>query len=344
MAVRGTVIGISGWRAMIKNLLADHSFIRATNCAASPYLTDAVDGAAAFVARNILALEGQGVVPKNIYLTGHSLGGGIALNAPGGACLYPLLGDQLAWLHNYGVGGTSQNYRLYGDQVSRAGLAFGPPITMTNVLPNSVLDPPLKTSYYMLFSHLMKNIITEVAANAQNNPQSQGTNVLPIWENVENTLETETKVSAEVVGSTIINPILQPFDPPPASDYVFAGNAGAPPFGCILLPEMDGVAAWNIRTKTGSTWSPFSKFSESDPTCFGDAGVNAIEFQPLDVSGNNIVLPDALIFATSFTQSGTFNGTLTASGTVAAAASGAAASPSTPALGLSPGVAQPQPR
>jgi hypothetical protein len=358
MAVRGTVIGSSQPVNMFKNLFADHSFIGATNCAPSPYLTDAVSGAADFVNRNILALVNDGVDPKNIYLTGHSLGGGFAqilsqksslnasvFNAPGGACLYPLLGYELTSLQNYHVvGGTSTNYRLYGDQVSLAGLAFAPPTTMTNVIPNNVLDPIWNASYYMFFSHLMKNIITEVAANAQANPQSQGPNVLPIWENPQILYKTLLTVPIVVVGSTIVNPRLQSFDPPEASDYVFAGKAGAPPFGCILLPEMEGVAAWNIRSKTGSTWSAFSKISGSEQTCFGDAGVNAIEFQPFDSSGKNIVLPDGLLFATSFTQSGTFNGTLTASGTVAAAASGAAASPSTPALNISPNVSRPAPQ
>jgi Lipase (class 3) len=333
-AFRGTVLDPAQNVAMLKSFQEDASFIGGKP---STYLEGAVTAAASFVNSEIASLAAQGITPKNVYLTGHSLGGAIAqmlsqkstlnasvFDAPGSAEVYESLGTQLSDLQNYGVGGSSRNYRLYGDQFSLIGTQFSTPITIPNISPNSAIDglEGIDALVNTFYSHRIGNMIFQVAANAQNTPEtSSGPDVVAFWEAAA--VGTVVLGNASAVALTVaVNQIqtAQAFDPPAASDYVFATNTGSPLFSCAILPTVDGVASWNIRSEVGSTWSAFKTIPEGGQVCFGSTGASAIEFQPYGPSGANIVLPDSLLFLTTFTKTGTFSGTLTASGTVAAAA------------------------
>jgi hypothetical protein len=248
---------------------------------------------------------------------------------------YGQLASQLGSLQNYAVGGASDNYRLYGDQVSFAGKQFKTPITLPNILPNEMIDglTPYNAIVHTFESHAMLNMLLQVSANAQATPEkSPGPNIIGIWQELPAVTSTPVKVPVtdptlvmEKVAAQIVvddtNSYLHSFDPPPASDYVFQATAGSPLFSCITLPKISGVSAWNVRSQKGSTWSAYSKLADGGQTCFPAPGVNAVEFQPLNIAGTKIVLPDSLAFVTDFTKPGNFNGTLSASGIVPSAPS-----------------------
>ena len=319
IAFRGTDFGDPA--TGLKNFAADTSF---TTNTPSANLALSVSYAAQFVHTVSELYPGA-----NISLTGHSLGGAIAqlvgqasglttvaFNAPGGASLYNQLTSQLAPASGIGSGGTNTNYRVYGDQVSLAGQPIGTTITLPApagtvfVLPGDPVLELVDNLSTFLSLHSIATVISEL--NAQPISSTGEPDVVPTLEQVVQgalTSSPSTGVSIFQIVFDVVDLSGYLIDPSAGSDFTLIEQTGSPFFASIDLPTLNGITAYKLRYEVGNTWFPFQTIQPGTQDFLG-AGVDGIEFNPVDQRGNDVVVP-ALLFDAAFSSTGTFSGTLT---------------------------------
>ena len=314
---------------IFKNLAADASFLTNTP---SANLILSVDFAAKLV-RKV-----HDIYPNaNITLTGHSLGGAIAqmvgkaaryttvsFNAPGSSVLYPKLQPQLVPVMNLGMCDGIVNYRLRGEQASLINAQLGSTITLPE--PTGVTISP---GIGDLTLRVVSNLITLYKLHSMDTMVAQlNENVQPIFPT--NEVNLTSAIQAGIIPTLVVASYasskfrivlvaaklgLWLLDPMSGSDYVLEADSGSPLFASAVLPALDGVAAYNVRYRVGTTWSNYQTLQPGIQYTFNQAA-NAIEYMPIDAYGVPTVLPDGFYFAVSYTTTGNFSGTLTVNNTL----------------------------
>jgi len=312
IAFRGTNL------SAIKNLLSDASFLKGEpNGILRAYVKAAADFVASVQASNPKAL---------ITLTGHSLGGALAqlvgeasglaaagFDAPGAGQLYDQLTSELSAASNLGWGGTNINYRISGDQVSLAGASIGQVVTVAS--PYTPDDaPPAAVLANFINNHGVGNGGYQYAFQNLQTPSAytegfSGPDDLSLMQAaIQGPVQNPLKFLIDV--STGVANIL---DPPSGTGFVFTEAAGSPNFASIDLTFQPGVSDYNVRYEIGSSWSAFQPVAPGVQYTL-PSGVDGVEFDPLDASGNPVVVPAGFLLSATFASSGTFSGTLTVTG------------------------------
>jgi len=316
VAFKGTAPTDDTVLKFVKTLLADTSF--ATGIPGPNLKADVAD-AAAFLAKIRDTNAGA-----NITLTGHSLGGAIAqlvgqasglaayvFNAPGAAKLSAQLGTELSAAVPAGgatSSGVSENYRMYGDVVSRIGVPLPGSATYTlasDIVPRSLIDQyPMG---FALHNHSIDTVISQVEINA---PLSAGATG-PGFPHVIYPVSLLTRGLFLFVFD-IDAAIRYTFDPDAGSRFRLIEDSGSPYFHSVGLPLVDGVSSYAVRYLVGDAWSAFQVVAPGMDTVWG-AGVSGFEFDAFDPNGRGVDLPDGFLFDLTFASSGTFSGELTIS-------------------------------
>ena len=295
--------------AFIKNIVADSSFLLGLpNDLLQRYLSDAA---------NFLAQIVSGFPTAQIMLAGHSLGGGIAqligeasgfgtaaFNAPGTGQLFATLGGQLAPADNLGDGGTNINYRVTGDQASFGGV----PMRQTYSLPSTV-----GTDGSTPFVTAMASALTNHSAfpDLQGSKFTEGFTDPDFITNLQSFLQGPGGVVLHITLQVVAG-LLGVVDPGPGSSFLLAADPGSPDISAVMLPEVPGVASYEVAYQIGSATSAFSQVLPGT-TYDLPAGVNAVTFDPLDAGNDPVVIPSAFYLGIACATTGTFTGTLTES-------------------------------
>jgi Tryptophan-rich Synechocystis species C-terminal domain/Lipase (class 3)/Calx-beta domain/The GLUG motif len=261
-----------------------------------------------------------------IQLTGHSLGGALALllgeasnlqatgfDAPGaqdflGALLGGLsssLAAQLLELQQANsTPQTLDNFRLYADPVSTVGTPIGTTITLQNPSPDPADLPPLDNHNLSWLDVQVKGFLAGLVPQVP-----EGGDEPNQW----------NSIVAGVIGLTesfigVPANSLQPlwFDPPGSSDFIYTEDSSSPPITSVELPDLPGVQSYAIRYKTGVSWSVFQQVGPEQWQAPG-LGVDGVEFIPLDPTGHSVSVTDAVMFGLVFGATGTVNATLNSS-------------------------------
>jgi hypothetical protein len=351
VAVEGTNLNCdTETLACIKTVAADGSFKGTTP---SADLVTTVGYAAQFVQDVERLYPGA-----NITVTGHSLGGAVAqvigqafglttdaFNAPGaGGALYTALCQQVGALGGCQGGASpdysNTNYRIFGDQVSLAGIPIGNTVTLP-APPSATYSPSTRNPNLSLAqtigdnlaaiiqSHSMETVLNQIqnlangsiqpVQNCSSAPCAGEPDVVSALEDTILPVLTASAAASKVIysflalipgsgvgtdGGILIDP------PDTGTDFVLTESPSSPFFSSIILPGLSGVGMYDLSYETGAAWSPFFLLQPGIEYVFG-SDVDGIEFDPFDSSGQPVTLPDAFLFDVSFDSTGEFSGTLT---------------------------------
>ncbi len=329
IAFRGTVPKFND--ELLKTLVADESFLVGNP---TPLFVQQVADAALF----IISVH-QAFPTHPILLTGHSLGGAVAqlagfaskymtrtFNAPGSKNLYADLTSYLSPINNLGTDFTNKNYRLYGDQVSLAGIPIGSTVPLAN--PD---EDTLSTAYSgtiknvminlgtILDLHSIKTVIHQISLNAAfKTSDVNEPNDAPALENavgakaVLKSFDDDNALyllSALITSDAALEGEL--LDPPAGTDFVLTGDNASPAFTSIILPAFSGTASYQVRYKTAAaTWSSFQTVAPG-ATFSLSASSHSIEFIPLDQVNQATKIDQPFFIVATFASAGMFNGYVT---------------------------------
>jgi PKD repeat protein len=340
VAFRGTAFPLS---APLANLFADYSF---PSGAPNGWLHNYVYAAATFIS-SVNQTHGQNAnITVTGHSLGGALAQMIGartglttstFNAPGSAGIYPLvledLNDGLVYGGNPWAAGplgenSNVNYRIDTDQVSLAGMSFPSVITITSPDPLPTFSAPylpqfLANVFQFLYNHSIGTVITQIAIDA---PQTAGIpandqNVLKELGNLVEPYFTSVGIASQSywnssgftftvnnTSGTLINVL--PSDnsqQTEGTDFIFSESTGSPGINACILPVMNGVNSYEIRSETGNIWSTFQSVQPGTEFTFDP--VTAFEFIPIDSNGNPVAVTN-VVMALSFASTGIVSGTL----------------------------------
>lgn len=272
-----------------------------------------------------------------IILTGHSRGGGIAqilglasnfptvtFNSPKIGNIYNKLFEEVQPLFDISINSSCNivNYRILGDQVSLFGYDdySGCIKTITVQKPENIkfnsFDEP-EVSFLNTISNYKKVHDIETVIQQMQNEKFRVTNEVGpdyawVWqEAIMPTHATPSNIAGSFVFNftfVVLDYSLKFIDPVVGKNFIFSSNPNSPNFSSIILPTDTNINSYNIKFKSQNKWSNYQNIIPGDEFFF-PIGTDAIEFAPIDVHGNNVVLSER-IFAVKFDSLGEFSGTM----------------------------------
>ena len=286
---------------------------------------------------------------SHITLTGHSLGGALALaagvgerlpaygfNAPGAGLVYNIL--EFSSLQPLGNSTVNYNYRIFGDQISQFGARL--PETTEVTLPwpdNGWPDNPLHTYQWLTngshpFTEFMANSTNIKFLHSMdtvrlriNNPPCDTSGEPHSAADIQQYLTgSVTGQIAVVLAGQLTRLIELPPVGNPQNIWLFIMNANTPgalsppadaqSLSTVVLPVLSSVVSYNVRYQIGAVWSSFVLVQPGSVYQF-PPGSTGMEFVPLDADGNAFSLPSCM-FALTFSSAG--NVSANATGTTTA--------------------------
>ncbi len=325
LAIQGTLINPNPFASSNKTLLADSAWVTGS-------LNSFLVGEVSAAAQELASIDFSNLP---IILTGHSLGGAIAqilggetglpvmaFDAPESGALAPLfpsstfapiVGDTFN-------GGTDDNIRMYGDQVSVSGSPMPNAGIWTVTPPTWASSVNASPALNALPSHDKVLMATSLAGGARITPGISGpTLTLPLiagtFTGVTATAALGGLFATTAVGEFAITALAVVagvdllIDPVGATSYALVGAPGSPLIGSVVLPDLFDVDHYEIETLSGGVWSSAQTVAPMSAVTFS-GGVSGISIQALDASDDPVLLPDGFSFDTAFASTGAFSGTL----------------------------------
>jgi hypothetical protein len=324
IAFEGTSPDFADPLHLVENLVADGSWALGQNLLFRKYFEHAVELLVSVEDR----FKGSNVT---IQLTGHSLGGALAeltgyasglnatgFDAPGAQQFYPSamqflktlrpdLYDSLQLLAaSETLPRVDKNIRMAGDVVSR----FGDPLGQTITLPWPGDDP---NDLNFLDRHRLEPLIAQIRDRAV--PLPVGADEPNKWVEIAATpgLAVATGLKHVIFSSSPVTAFIPHLaDPPPGSDFVYIQDAVSPPLTAISMPILPGVESYEVRYKSGSTWTDFLRVWPAQWLDLG-SGARAVEVIPIDDAEQSVSVTDSVMFGLVFGATGTLNATLDSS-------------------------------
>jgi FG-GAP-like repeat/Lipase (class 3) len=290
-------------------------------------------------AANFIAQVKQNNPNAQISLTGHSLGGAEAqilgayfnlpttvINAPGvGAFIYSTtvqntLNPFVPSGYNPQTGVTvSVDIARPGDLVSLTRTAFGTQGIITDSNPNS----PINTQDHWwdaLDDHDINKIVPYL--NQTTNPNSgitvapRSTDSDPYLKLPPNQVLGTTSSGLTIFqNSTVLSGALNVIDPPEGSRFVFSFGTAFfvhPQLTTFLPPDDNlGIASFKVWTESNGLWSQPTTYALGTPIAL-NSGLQAIQFEAFNSSGQVQVIPANYSFFGIFSMSGSFSGSVNA--------------------------------